>query len=77
ELSPLYGATPEMLAEGETSLVVSLSGLDETVFQTIHARHTYIAKEILFNMRFVDIISKAKDGNRYVDYTRFHDIVSL
>lgn len=77
ELSPLYGATPEMLAEAETSLVITLSGLDETVSQMIHARHTYALKEILFNMRFVDIISRSKNGDRYVDYARFHDVVAL
>ena len=77
EQSPLYGETPETLAEAETSLVVTLSGLDETVFQTIYARHTYIAEDILFNMRFVDIINRSKYGDRYVDYNRFHDVKPL
>lgn len=77
ELSPLYGATPEMLADAEASLVITLSGLDETVSQMIHARHTYATNEILFNMRFVDIISRSKNGDRYVDYARFHDVVTL
>jgi inward rectifier potassium channel len=77
EQSPLYGITPESLDQAETSLVVTLSGLDETVSQTIHARHIYICKDILWNMRFVDIISKTKDGNRFVDYSRFHDVVPL
>lgn len=75
EQSPLYGVTPESLDKAEASLVVTLSGLDETVSQPIHARHTYICRDILWNMRFVDIISKTKDGNRFVDYSRFHDVV--
>jgi inward rectifier potassium channel len=77
EQSPFYGATPESLDEAETSLVVTLSGLDETVSQTIYARHTYVSREILWNMRFVDIISKTKEGNRFIDYSRFHDVVPL
>lgn len=77
EQSPLYGVTPESLDEAEASLVVTLSGLDETVSQIIHARHTYVSRDILWNMRFVDIISKTKDGNRFVDYSRFHDVVPL
>lgn len=77
EQSPLYGITPELLDKAETSLVVTLSGLDETVLQTIHSRHIYICKDILWNMRFVDIISKTKDGNRFVNYSRFHDVVPL
>lgn len=75
EQSPLYGVTPESLDEAEATLVVTLSGLDETVSQIIHARHTYASRDILWNMRFVDIISKTKDGNRFVDYSRFHDVV--
>ena len=75
EQSPLYGVTPESLDKAEATLVVTLSGLDETVLQTIHARHTYASRDILWNMRFVDIISKTKDGNRFVDYSRFHDVV--
>jgi len=77
EQSPFYGATPESLDEAETSLVVTLTGLDETVSQTIYARHTYVSREILWNMRFVDIISKTKEGNRFVDYSRFHNVVPL
>jgi inward rectifier potassium channel len=34
-----YGATAEMLTESETTLVISLVGIDETVAQTIYARH--------------------------------------
>lgn len=77
EQSPLYGITPEFLDKAETSLVVTLNGLDETVSQTIHSRHIYVCKDILWNMRFVDIVSKTKDGNRFVDYSRFHDVVPL
>jgi len=75
--SPLNGATPESLAETESMLVITLSGLDETVSQTIYARHTLIALEILWNMRFVDIVSRPKDGHRYIDYSRFHDVTPV
>ncbi len=77
EHSPLYGVTAQMLAEGETMLVISLTGIDETVSQTIYARHTFVAHEILWNMRFVDIASRNKDGERFIDYTRFHDVMPV
>jgi inward rectifier potassium channel len=77
ESSPLFGETAESLAEAETDIVVTLLGLDETVSQTIHARHYYLAEEILWNMRFVDIISNKSDGRRVIDYTRFHDVIPL
>jgi|SRR4028118_10525 inward rectifier potassium channel len=74
ESSPLYGETPESLAETETDIVITLTGLDETVSQTVHARHYYMTEEILWNMRFVDILSRKSDGRRMIDYTRFHDV---
>lgn len=77
EHSPLYGATAETLAEAEAEIVVTLTGLDETVSQTIHARHSFVASEILWNMRFVDTLSKTLDGKRCINYTRFHDVISL
>lgn len=77
EASPLYGYTPELLAEQEVELIVTLTGLDETVSQTIHARYSYMAQEILWNMRFVDILGRTSEGKRYVDYTRFHEVIPL
>ncbi len=77
ETSPLYGATPESMAEAEMDILVTLTGLDETVSQTIHARHYYMSEEILWNMRFVDIFSKKGDGRRILDFTRFHDVTPV
>jgi inward rectifier potassium channel len=77
EESPLFGVTPEQMIESEMEIVVTLTGIDETVSQPIHARHSFIAEEIAWNMRFVDILSKASDGRRCIDYSRFHDVVPL
>jgi inward rectifier potassium channel len=77
ESSPLYGMTPESLVATKTSIVVSLSGIDETVMQVLHARQIYAAHEILWNNQFVDIFYDTSDGHRYIDYNYFHDIVPL
>ncbi|PAX53806.1 ion channel [Brunnivagina elsteri] len=77
EESPLFGITPEEMIESEMEIVVTLTGIDETVSQPIHARHSFIAEEIAWNMRFVDILSKASDGKRCIDYSRFHDVIPL
>jgi len=73
--SPLFGVTPESLAANEAEIIVSLTGLDETFAQTVHARHSYVADEIICGARFVDILSRAPDGHRRIDYTLFHEIV--
>jgi inward rectifier potassium channel len=77
EASPLYGLTPELMAAGHAAIIVSLVGIDETVAYTINARKTYSAHEILWNCRFVDMISVAPDGSRYLDYQHFHNILAI
>ena len=77
EYSPLYGMTAELLTKTNSNIVISLTGVDETVVQVVHARHRYTANEILWNYRFVDIFHHTSDGHRYVDYTHFHDILPL
>ncbi|BAY26188.1 K+ channel inward rectifier domain-containing protein [Calothrix sp. NIES-2100] len=77
EFSPLYGMTQELLVKMHTSIVVSLSGIDETVAQVVHARHTYGSTDILWNYEFVNIIHETDDGHRYIDYQAFHDVLPL
>jgi len=77
ETSPLYGETEETLHHSNIEIIVILTGIDETVAQTIHTRHSYLAEEIYWNQRFVDILITMPDGQRLIDYTRFHDVVSL
>lgn len=77
ETSPLYGETPRSLAEAEAAIVVMLVGIDETVAQSVHARHVYAAQDVLWNMQFVDIFARLPDGRRSIDYSRFHDVIPL
>ena len=75
DMSPLNHATRESLAESEAEIIVSLTGLDESFSETVHARHSYRAEDIVWGARFVDILSRLPDGRRQVDYTRFHDVI--
>jgi inward rectifier potassium channel len=75
--SPLRGASSEVLKEYNAELVVTASGIDETLVQRVHARTSYLPHEILWGHRFVDIIAWTEDGRRAIDYRRFHDTVRL
>jgi inward rectifier potassium channel len=75
--SPLYGATPETLTEKNVQIIVSMSGLDETVAYTVNVRHAYGAGNILFNYRFVSVIQPSENGDRYFDRTYFHQVEAL
>ncbi|MEO0684241.1 MAG: ion channel [Cyanobacteria bacterium J06649_11] len=77
ENSPLYGINLNEMLEKETEILITLTGIDQTVSDNIHAHHSYIPTEILWNHKFADILSKTRDGRRSVDYNRFHDAVEL
>jgi inward rectifier potassium channel len=72
--SPLHGETARSLREKGVDLVASVTGLDETLAQTIHARHAWSPQEILWDHRFVDVLSRLPDGRQAIDYRRFHDV---
>ena len=72
--SPLYGFTATELIERHANISVLITGVDETVSYTINARHNYAPDEILFDHRFEDIMYKSENGDRYFDYSRFHDV---
>jgi inward rectifier potassium channel len=73
EASPLYGLSLEEMEAADMEILVMLSGVDETIADRIYARHAYWHDEILWNRRFVDVISTAPSGHRVVDLTLFHD----
>lgn len=75
--SPLYGETADSLNSWNSQIIVTLTGLDETVSQTIHTRHTYEIDDIFWDVRFADVLSITPDGDRYIDYSHFHDVVPL
>lgn len=75
--SPLYGMTPEQLAANDAEIIVTLTGLDETLGQTIHSRTSYLPSELRYGERLVDVIGWSQEGprRRVVDLRRFHDTV--
>ncbi len=70
--SPLHGATTETLLAGACEIIVSLAGVDDTMAQAVHARTSYLAEEIRFDERFVDILTTDAEGTRWIDYRKFH-----
>lgn len=76
--SPLFGVTPETIGQIESgAIVVILTGLDETVSQIVHARHTYRISEVRVGHRFVDILLEDHLGRLAIDYPHFHDTLPV
>ncbi len=77
ETSPLWQATPESLVKTRAMIVVSFSGIDETVSQSLHAPYSYSANDILWSHRFADIMHQTPEGHQYIDYTYFHQAIPV
>jgi len=75
--SPLFGETPASLRAQRADLMVSLTGIDEGLAQTVHARHGYATERLAWNARLADILSTDPDGTRVIDYRRFHEVEPL
>ena len=75
--SPLYGVTRQMMIEQDMEIVVMLSGLDEALADRVYARNSYSVDHIVWDHKFVDVISTNEHGRRVVDLTRFHDTEPL
>jgi inward rectifier potassium channel len=73
ESSPLSGMSAADLAASEMNFSVTISGLDETSAQIVHARKTYAALDLRYGHEFIDIIRIDEDGLRHVDYAKIHD----
>jgi len=75
--TPLYGETEASLIAGQCTLMITFTGIDDVLGQTVHSRYAYNAHEILFNHRFVDIIDIDDEGVRSVNYLHFHQQTAL
>ncbi len=76
EHSPLQGLTRDDLFNMNASIIATMTGLDETLSQTIHARHGYSPDALVWNSQFVDLFTLGHDGQRYLDYRRFHEVIA-
>lgn len=75
EQSPLFGETDASLHAMSVRFIVTLTGIDGTFAQTVHARTSYFADDVVWGGRFVDVTSQLPDGRLQVDYTKFNDVV--
>ena len=62
EKSPLYGKSPEQLEAAGAEILVTVSGLDDTLQAPIHARSSYIPTEFGWDEEFEDMIEVTPEG---------------
>jgi inward rectifier potassium channel len=72
--SPLHGHTPASLKTDEVELFVTVSGIDDTSLQQVHARHKYTDEAIVWGARHADVLSVEEGGAIVLDLRRFHEL---
>jgi inward rectifier potassium channel len=75
--SPLFNETAETMAANESTLILSLEGMDETTAQTMRSREIYGSHMIRWNHRYPDLIEVNERGVNFIDYKKFHDVEPL
>jgi inward rectifier potassium channel len=78
EESPIVklGGVEALKSQG-VELLLTLSGTDDTLAQTVHARHRYSWDEVVAGHHFADVLRTEPDGTRVMDYRNMHALVPI
>lgn len=72
ESSPLHGMSLQELADERSIVIVTLTGIDNTFSETVHARKIFLIEDVSLGERFVDVIDF--DGEQLrIDLRAFHE----
>lgn len=64
--SPIAGFSNAELQEAAAEFMIMVKGVDEANHQTVNARHSYTWEEIVWDARFMPVISRNKKGQPFV-----------
>ena len=72
--SPLWGLDPAQLARDDAEFMILVGGTDETTAQTVHARTSYKAEEVVPSGRFANMLLPPEGGVAGIDVRRLDEI---
>jgi inward rectifier potassium channel len=76
--SPLRGRTQDALREQQANVIVTFTGIDDRLAQTVHSRYVYTWEDIEFDRRYSDLFRQdPQTGRRYLDMAPFHQTEPL
>jgi len=77
EKSPLYGLSKDELQNTAITIVATVTGLDETLSQTIHAKTTYQTSDIFLDSKFKDLFKTNSElKTQFIDLSELNSIES-
>jgi inward rectifier potassium channel len=71
--SPMYGVTRKQLDRSDAEFVILIKAFDDTFAQTVHARTSYKADEVIMGAKFTKIIRIGPDGRSIIDLDRLSE----
>lgn len=74
--SPLHNKTSEDLVLDDAVFHVAITGQDETLNDTVHARELYEPDDIVFGSHYADILFEPETGKWAIDFSKFHDVAN-
>lgn len=75
ERSPFRHVSPENIQDRMVSLLVSLTGTDDTFNQSVTAQHFYVPADVRWGARFGDMLGTGESGRMVVHLDRIHDVI--
>jgi inward rectifier potassium channel len=72
ERSPLHGMSSDDMIEGDTNLFLSIEARDPSLAAIVHEIRTFGPHDVVFGMRYVDVISTEPDGTPLADMTKLN-----
>jgi inward rectifier potassium channel len=72
--SPFARMDEAALRACNAELLITLTGIDETFGQTVHARWGYTMDDLRWGARFVDVMRREEDGTMVLELGRFHEV---
>ena len=74
ENSPLYGWDADRLEAALPEFLIQVVATAETYAQQVRARSSYVADEVVFNARFVNILEEKESGRASIDIRRIGEV---
>lgn len=77
EQSPLFGVDPSNVNTRVVAILCTITAIDDTTAQGVHARHIWAPDAIRFGHRFADMVTRADDDTSMVDHTWLHETLPI
>jgi inward rectifier potassium channel len=73
EGSPLFGRSIQQIKDETTTVLCTMTGIDDSLASTVHSRWSWSWNELEWGRKFADMITSTPSGEAVVDMSKVHD----